>query len=123
MTATMPDIATDRFEPIWIEPEAIAPVTCQSWCADGSGHTDVQVAEDQWCHGREHRFPMRLEGFSVDGGPSRDYLTAHSAKTMGEEPKVFVGHGEGRGVYLTPGETELWAQHLLLVMAEVRSAA
>jgi hypothetical protein len=51
MSAIMPDIIIDRFEPICIEPEAVGPITSQSWSADGSGHADAAVAEDRWCHG------------------------------------------------------------------------
>jgi hypothetical protein len=132
MSTTMSDISTTTakgttraaFEPIWIGSEATSAITCQPWCEDGEGHAGEQNAEDQWCHGTEHRLPLRLEGTSSGGGLEPEYVTVYPQKTFGVEPSVFFGVGwSGRGWKMTPDEALRFARELVLAAEQIKAAA
>jgi hypothetical protein len=125
MSITMSDISTsnDASGPIWIESEAVPAITCQPWCEDGGGHAGEQCAEDQWCHGKEHRLPLRLEGTSSGGGLEPEYVTVHPQKTFGVEPSVFFGVGELRGWHMTPDEALLFARELVLAAEQIKAVS
>ena len=125
MSTTMSDISTTNAAcgVIWIGSEAAPAISCQPWCEDGGGHAGEQDPEDQWCHGTEHRLPLRLEGTCSDGGLEPEYVTVYPQKTVGVEPSVFFGVGwRGRGWKMTPDEALLLAHELVHAAEQIKAA-
>ena len=73
-----------------VPPVALPPVTCASWCIDGTGHTDAPFPEDQVCRSATTDVELYL----------RRHPGAHT-------PTVEVDRGElGESVTFTLAEAE-----------------
>ena len=45
--------------------QALPPVNCMPWCTDGTGHTEAEEPEDQFCRSARH---------AVELGPTPEHL-------------------------------------------------
>ena len=104
------------------------PITCQSWCQYGDGHTDDLVI-NQSCFGIEHRVPLHLTKMTNEAGPGEEpdwqheYLTVYLEKLFAHEPTVCLGRGELSGVMMTTDEAHKLALNLLFVVAQISGQA
>jgi hypothetical protein len=87
----------------------LPPVTCASWCIDGTGHTDAPFPEDQVCRGAtvEVELTRRPLVEVADDEWRRETVHLYLQRRPGHTPVVEMYRGElGESVTFTLDEAE-----------------
>ena len=93
-----------------VPPVALPPVTCASWCIDGTGHTDAPFPEDQVCRSATTDVELTRRPLVevADGEWQRETVHLYLMRHRGAHtPTVEVYRGElGESVTFTLAEAE-----------------
>ena len=107
-------------------PAGLPPVTCASWCVDGTGHTDAPFPEDQVCRGATvdvelTRRPL-VEVAEVTW--ARETVHLYLKRQPGSHsPTVEIYRGElGESVTFTLDEAEALGMALVRSVLDARGA-
>ncbi|MCF6378612.1 hypothetical protein L2K70_13450 [Nocardioides KLBMP 9356] len=104
----------------------LPPVTCASWCIDGTGHTDAPFPEDQVCRGTtvDVELTRRPLVEVAEDQWARETVHLYLRRNPGSHtPTVEVYRGElGESVTFTLDEAEALGMALVRSVLEARSA-
>ena len=87
-----------------VPPVALPPVTCASWCIDGTGHTDAPFPEDQVCRSATTDVELTRRPLVevADGEWQRETVHLYQLRRRGHTATVEIYRGElGESVTLT----------------------
>jgi hypothetical protein len=104
----------------------LRPVTCASWCVDGTGHTDAPFPEDQVCRSATTDVELTRRPLVevADDQWARETVHLYLKRHPGSRtPTVEVYRGElGESVTFTLDEAEALGMALVRTVLEARSA-
>jgi hypothetical protein len=106
--------------------QALPPVACMPWCADGTGHTEAEEPEDQFCRSARHAVELGPAPEHL-GGNARGDLLVHlyrdvyrvdgSGATGYEPPHIELGGSDFGALRLSTSEARKLGE-LLIELAD-----
>lgn len=106
-------------------PATIPPVECAPWCEEGTGHTDANHTDDQWCRTRSTDVHLTTEGLVKHGegdwrlGYASVYVLREAYSTR---PVFQVVHNDITALSLSVGEARQLGNALLSLAGTVERA-
>ena len=100
--------------------DRVPPITCPSWCVDGTGHADEFSRDDQWHRSQDHQIELsQYLPYRTWGGQLLPrYAWAMLQQSSGEATAVHIGEGDDIEIKMTPDEARRFAMQIMAVLTE-----
>jgi hypothetical protein len=102
----------------------VPPITCPSWCVDGTGHADEFSRDDQWHRGQTHEIELSQHSpYKSSGNLLPSYAWVELEQSPGEATVVNIGKVDETVFEMTPDEAHKLALNLLFAVAQISGQA
>ena len=102
----------------------VPPITCPSWCVDGTGHADEFSSDDQIHRSRDHQIELSQDPpYKSCGALLPSYAWVELQQSPGEATTVQIGKVDEPVFEMTPDEAHKLALNLLFAVAQISGQA